>query len=470
MPTPKPPKRRLRRNRKGEGMGGFLKYPTFAAMSLLALSGCGVLNNDDEQLFGQRFGTRVPLSESLPNEAGEFPVVTDEGADAARDISLGAAQSLSAWSQRGANAQNLIPHAALAAAPTEIWAVDIGQGNTRRNRITADPVAADGRIFTLDALGQATAVSTSGAVLWRTDLTAGFDRGGGISGGGLAVSGQTVFATTGYGELVALDVESGAVRWRQRLNAGLGTPTVSGGVVYIVGSDAAAWAVEAGNGRIRWNLPASPSGASLAGGAAPAISDRSVIFPFGSGELVSALSQSGVRVWGTTVAGARRGVAYNNLNDITGDPVIQGGTLYAGNQSGRVVALEVASGERLWTATEGAYSPILTAGDSLFFVSDRNELLRIERASGARIWGTELPLFVNDRVVRRRAVFTHFGPILAGGRLVVASGDGAIRLFDPTDGGAVGELSLRSGAASNPIVMGDTLYVVSTDGRLHAYR
>ena len=450
-------------------MGGVLRTPGLAALALLTLSACGALDRE-EPLFGQRFGTRVPLSESLPNADGEFPVITGEAADAPREIALAAPQSLSAWPQRGANAQNLMPHAALGAAPAEIWAVDIGQGNSRRTRITADPVAGDGRIFTLDAQVQLAAVSTAGAVLWRTDLTAGFDRGGGISGGGLALDGESVFATTGYGELIALDAASGAIRWRQRLDAGLGTPTVAGDVVYVVGSDGAAWAIEAANGRIRWNLPASPGGASLAGGAAPAISDRSVIFPFGSGELVSALRESGVRVWGTSVAGARRGVAYNNLSDITADPVIRNGRLFAGNQSGRVVALEAVSGERLWTATEGAYSPILIAGGSLFFVSDRNELLRLEEDTGARIWGSELPLFVNERVSRRRAVFTHFGPILAGGRLVVASGDGVIRLFDPVDGRETGQLAVRGGAAANPIVMNGVLYVVSEDGRLHAYR
>lgn len=450
-------------------MAGLRKTQTLAVLAALTLSACGVFDRE-EQLPGQRFDTRLPLSESLPNADGEFPVVTDDVANIAQEISLAAPQSLAAWPQRGSNAQNLIPHAALSAAPTQLWAVDIGQGNGRRGIITADPVAADGRIFALDALGQLTAVSSAGAVLWRADLTAGFDRGGGLSGGGLALSGETIFATTGYGELVALDVASGAVRWRQRLNASLGTPTVSGALVYAVGSDGAAWAIEAGNGRIRWNLPATITGASLIGGAAPAISDRAVIFPFGSGELVSALRESGVRVWGTSVAGSRRGVAYNNLAEITGDPVVRGGTLYAGNQSGRVVALNASSGERIWSASEGAYSPILPAGGSLFFVSDRNELLRLDEATGERVWGTELPLFVNNRVTRRRAVFTHFGPILAGGRLIVASGDGMIRLFDPTDGAEVGQVGLRGGAASNPIVMSDTLYVVSEDGRLHAYR
>lgn len=150
--------------------------------------------------------------------------------------------------------------------------------------------------------------------------------------------------------------------------------------------------------------------------------------------------------------------------------MIVGNTLYAGNQSGRVVAMEASSGERLWTAQDGAYSPVLPAGDSIFFVSDRNELIRLDADTGERIWGTELPLYVNDRERRRQAVFTHYGPILAGGRLVVASGDGDIRFFDPESGAELSRVAIRGGAAAHPIVVNGTLYVVSGDGRLHAFR
>lgn len=453
-------------------MGGVGNLRALAVLSFaaLALSGCLNIVDREQILPGQRFDTRVSLSGTQANEDGEFPVLTEEVVDAARPISLPRAQELDAWPQRGSNAAGLSPHAALDSGLSEAWSVDIGTGNSRRARLTADPVGADGRIFVMDAYGQVTALTSAGAVLWQADLTAGFDRGGGISGGGLALSGDQVFATTGYGEIVALDVETGSETWRQRVDAGLGTPTVTGGVVYVVSRDSAAWAIDAGSGRVRWNLPASPAGAQLAGGAAPSVANRSVIFPFGSGELVAALRQSGVRVWGTAVAGARAGVAYNSLNDITGDPVYSRGVIYAGNQSGRVVALQAASGTRLWTAEEGAYSPVLVAGGSLFFVSDRNELIRLEADTGTRIWGSALPLFVNERVTRRRAIYTNYGPILAGGALYVASGEGEIRSFDPESGAQIGAIGIRGGAASNPIVMDGTMYVLSGAGRLHAYR
>jgi outer membrane protein assembly factor BamB len=450
--------------RRADGMCRPVARPlALAALAATLLAGCA---GREAILPGERFDTRVPLVETLGGAASDEAQV-----DGPQPISLPAAVSTASWPQRGFDAQNRKPHVALRASPAEAWTANIGQGNSRRNRLTADPVAGGGRVFTLDADAGLRAHSiSSGQTLWTADLTAGFDRGGNVSGGGLALSGDTLYATTGYGELIAVDPASGGIRWRQRLGAGLGAPTVAGGTVYVVSRDNTAWAISADIGRIQWELPSAPAQALLAGGASPAVADGTVIFPFGTGELVAVRRDTGVRTWGTAVAGGRQGVAYANINDITADPVVVGGTVYAGNQSGRVVALDAASGERRWTATEGAYSPVLAAGGSLFFVSDRNELIRLDAATGERVWGTELPLYVRERERRRRAVFTHYGPVLANGRLVIASGDGQVRFFDPVSGAQAGALSLRGGAASHPIVAGDTLMVVTRNGRLVAYR
>ena len=436
-------------------------------MGVLALAAC----ERESILSGERFDTRTPLAATRPGPDGRAPASGGAVADGARAITLPAAMRIESWSSRGFDAQNRLPHAALSANPVEIWAADIGQGNTRRNRIATDPVAGNGAVFTIDAAAELRASSLeTGAALWTASLIPDFDRGGNASGGGLALAGGRVFATTPYGEVLALDAATGAVVWRQRLGTVLGAPSVSGGLVYVVGRNSEAWAIAAEDGRLRWRIPSTDAPAVLVGGAAPAVADGRVVFPFPSGELASVFAQTGVTIWNSFVVGSRLGTAYATLNDITSDPVVIGGTIYAGNQSGRVVAIDTRSGRTLWQASEGAYSPVLVAGGSVFFVSDRNELIRLDADSGARIWGSELPLFEANRERRRKAVFGHYGPILAGGRLVVASGDGVIRLFAPDTGALSGTLALRGGAASHPIVVGDTLLVVSTEGRLHAYR
>jgi hypothetical protein len=60
--------------------------------------------------------------------------------------------------------------------------------------------------------------------------------------------------------------------------------------------------------------------------------------------------------------------------------------------------------------------------------------------------------------------------VLAGGRLIVATSDGALRQFDPAMGAALGDVALPEGAASAPVVAGSTLYIVTEDGRLNAFR
>ncbi|PWK62791.1 PQQ-like beta-propeller repeat protein [Roseicyclus mahoneyensis] len=453
-----------------EGRTAAQRIARIAALGVLSVMGLAACERDTV-LPGERFGTRTALEATLPGPDGRAAASDVASTDAARSISLPAPTRLADWPSRGYSVINQLPHAALSANPVEVWAAPIGAGNTRRNRIATDPVAGNGLVYTIDsgAQLQATALA-NGAPAWIASLVPDFDRGSNNSGGGLALAGNRLYATTPYGEVVALDAATGAVIWRQRLGVVLGAPTVSGGLVYVVGRNSEAWAIEADDGRLRWRIPSSEAPSVLVGGAAPAVADDRVVFPFPSGEIVAAFPNTGVTLWNSFVAGGRLGTAYAGFNDITSDPVIIGGTIYAGNQSGRVVAMNARTGTRLWTATEGAYSPMVVAGGAVFFVSDRNELMRLDASDGSRVWGTELPFYQANRARRRDEVFTHYGPILAGGRLVVASGDGLIRLFSPESGALVGSLELRGGAASHPIVVGDTLLVVSEDGRLHAYR
>ena len=81
-----------------------------------------------------------------------------------------------------------------------------------------------------------------------------------------------------------------------------------------------------------------------------------------------------------------------------------------------------------------------------------------------------MPNFTKNNVNRRAKVFAHYGPILAGDRLVVASSDGKIRRFNPANGELISVLKMPSGAASAPVVVDGTLYVLSTNGDLLAFR
>ena len=276
-------------------------------------------------------------------------------------------------------------------------------------------------------------------------------------------------ADKGVGQ--ALQAATGDVLWTQKLDsASTGAPTAADGVVYVVTRNSIGWALDAGTGRILWQVLGTTSESGVTGGPAPAIAGSQVIFPLPSGQIVAAIIGPGTQTWAASVAGERRGRAFSRFSDISGDPVVADGVVYVGNHSGRAAAFEAATGQRVWRANEGAVSPVWVAGGSVFLASDENRLIRLDAATGETIWAVDLPFFTKDRLRRRKATFAHYGPVLAGGRLLVASDDSVLRHFDPTSGALIGQTELPDGAARNPVIANGTLYIVTENGELHALR
>lgn len=388
-----------------------------------------------------------------------------------KPIRLVGAVNNASWTGRIGSPATRVPNAALGAAPVRIWSAKIGSGNERKQRLTADPVVAENRVFTMDSEGTLSAFSTAGEIIWQRNLTPAGDKSKDAAGGGLAFGDGKLFVTTGFGRLEAVDPATGEPLWEQKLGAiGSGSPAVYGKLVYLVSGDERGWALNTDTGKIAWQVNSIPAVTNVQSPAAPAINDQMAIFPFGSGELQATFRRGGLRLWGAGVAGERLGRAINKVGDISGDPVLDGKVVYASNHSGRLVALDADTGERIWTAEQGAVSPTFPAGGSLFLVNDRNQVVRVDARTGEAIWAVDLPLFQSRKPKRQAAIYSHYGPIVAGGRVVVASSDGVLRSFDPTSGEIVHQTEIPGGASSNPVVAGGVLYVVGGKGQLHAFR
>ena len=413
----------------------------------------------------------------LPGDREDIPEIAafsqdpDPDDNRSQSISLPSQTSNSSWPQGFGTAANRVGNAAMRSAPVLAWAVDIGDGDDRKHRITAAPVVGGGRVYTLDSRDRVTALSPSGAVLWSVHARPASDGENDATGGGLAYADNTLYVSLGYGVLVALDASTGGTRWTQKLDAtGSGKPLIAGDLVYLVAGDDTGWAVERSNGRIRWQIDATESVANVLGAPAPALANDLVVFAFGSGDIIGAFRQGGLRRWSSTVAGQRPGRAASRIGDVTGAPVVSGNTIYVGNASGRIAALDAATGERQWTSPFGAVTPVWPVSGNLFALTDSNQLVRMNASDGSPVWAVDLSLYVKDKPLRRGPIYAHYGPILAGSRIWTASNDGFLRAFSPTDGTLLHQVEVPSGATTDPVVAGNTLYVVGTKGQLFAFR
>ena len=433
------------------------------AVLYIGLLGLGVgCSNSDPRLQGER--------ELLD---GTVFVETDARflAEDLPDLRLPSPQPVPAWTHQGGNAQHIAAHAELPSELTLSWSRRIGAGDGKRHQISAAPVAQGGQVYTLDSQSMVTAIDETGTILWQSELGKSSDALKDASGGGLAVGGTQLFVTTGFGTVVALDTASGAELWTQDLASyGGASPTVYDDLLYIAARDGAAWAIDTSNGRIKWQVAGPTVAASHTGGPGPAVSDKYAVFPFGTGDVLASFRKGGLRSWSSGLSGARLGLASTQVRDLTGQPVIEGSSVYLASSAGRMAAVDLNTGLRIWTAKQGSQGHILVAGGAVFAVSDAGNLIRLSKDDGALIWSTPLPNFTKKSVKSRAKIHAHYGPILAGGRLILASSDGLIRQFNPADGTLITTVDLPSGAASAPIVVNGTLYVLSTKGDLLAFR
>lgn len=439
-----------------------------------AMTGC---SEQEKILKGERIDVRVPLSESIDRVSGpDAQTVTysdlQKRGYTALPIALPVMQNVLFWPQLNGGPDHRLQHPAIASQPKRLWSVDIGKGNTSDRRITATPVAAEGFIFTMDSQSRLSATSNRGQPIWSRSLVPPFEQTDDTSGGGLAYDNGILFATTGFGYLYAVQASTGSQLWSQKFDAPASfAPTVIDDRVLVVTQDGQAWALDRDSGRVYQNWQSIRGSASVALGSTPAVDGKTAIIPFPSGEIMATDYESGQVAWKETIGGARDTSARSTLRSITSAPVIDGKRVYAGNHAGKMAALDFDTGAVLWTASESSYSPVWPVGGSVFVVSDAGELVRLSAKSGQRIWGVPLPKLKRRSFFRGpKGVYSNYGPILAGGRLVVASGDGKLRFFEPRSGRLLSVVEMRSGAAVAPIIVRGVLYIVDESGTLNAYR
>ena len=354
---------------------------------------------------------------------------------------------------------------------SEIWSVSIGKGDSRKKRLVTDPVFFENKIFTLDANSIASAFDANGKLLWKKDLTPPGEKSGEIFGGGLTIGQNQLFITLSYGFVLSLDPLTGEKKWSQRLSsAGNTVPVFDDGLVYLVSGDSKAWAISANNGRVKWKIDAIGNDTNLISNNAPATSKKYAVFGFGNGEIYTTFKKGGYVLWSSSLSGRNDGRVISAIDDIVASPVIVGRNVFVADGSGKVVSLKVESGERNWTAPFGSSGNLWVAGKSLFFISNTNHLVRLKIKTGDAVWMTELPSFSKKRFGGSKKIIRHYGPIIAGNQIVLASSDGFIRFYNPETGEQITELKIKNGATTNPIVVDKTLYLITQDGNLRAFR
>ena len=428
----------------------------------LAASGCGV--------FKKGKGPSTPvLGQRVAVLTGEGDVAIDPEL-ANTPMTLPAATANTEWTQSGGNATKSMGHLALGNTPARAFMIQAGRGSSLTARLGAAPIVAGGRIFTIDTLGAVRAFDAqSGGQVWSSQTPTEKGNQASLYGGGIAYDKGRIYATNGLGFVAALDERNGGIVWQVRPGGPLrGAPSVSGDAIYVMSQDNQIYSLKQADGTTNWSESAALEVAGVFGSASPAIGQGTVVAGFSSGELNAYRYENGRQVWSDTLQRTSIRTSVSSLSDVDADPVIDGGQVFAVGQGGRMVALDLITGQRQWELNLAGISTPWVAGDWVFVVTDDAKLICISRQNGHIRWINQLPQFAKAK--SKKGEIDYSGPVLAGNRLIVTGSNGALIYVDPTTGSFQSQSSLGAGVSLRPIVANSTLYVLDNRARLHAFR
>ncbi len=373
------------------------------------------------------------------------------------------------WPQAGGTPSHVMQHVALDGALRKTWSSSIGDGGSRYGAVLSQPVVEGGRVFALDARDVVIALDAkSGSEEWRYDLKPGTELGHAY-GGGVAAAGDRVYVTTGYAQVLALDAATGKEVWRQQVTAPVrGAPTVADGRVFAVTVDNELEVMSADDGHRLWTHNGIPETAGLLGAANPAVEGDIVVVPYSSGEIFALRVENGRPLWTDNLATARPLGALSTIADIRGRPVIDRGRVYAVSHSGRMVAIDLRTGDRVWEQDIGGTHGPWIAGDYIYVLSNDVDLMCLTRQDGRVRWVAELPRYENPK--KKRDPVSWAGPVLAGDRLIVVASTGDAISLSPYTGRALGRVEFPDGVFLDPIVANNTLFVLTDEADLIALK
>lgn len=372
------------------------------------------------------------------------------------------------WPQPGGNPAHVMGQLQTAPVLNLAWRAPIGAGGGFRRKITAQPVVAGGRVYAMDSNAVVSAFDLrSGARRWRTETKAKKDRSSNV-GGGIAIEAGVLVASTGRGDVLALDAATGATKWRRQLGVpARSSPTIAEGRIFVVTIEQQILALSGSDGATLWSHQASTAPTTVLGEPAPAYANGLVVAGFGSGDLLALRAETGGIAWTDSIAAVGGRGSMADISAISAMPVIAGNRAFAIGEGGLLVALDLPTGRRLWEhEVAGSQTPWI-AGDWMFVVTMDSRVAAISIADGAVAWVRSLPRYKNAKEQKDPIIW--FGPVLAAERLVFAGSDQRAIAMSPYDGRILGERRLPENAAVAPMVAAGTLLIVTADGSLLAY-
>lgn len=352
--------------------------------------------------------------------------------------------------------------------PKVLWSNDVGSGvDYYFSRIK--PVVAYGKVFSASRDGEAMAFDQeTGKQVWLTDVSdikskRGFfeSKKSALLNGGPVAGINKVFLGTENGEIYALEADTGALAWQNKIKGEvITTPAIDAGILVVNSASGVLKAFNASNGEEQWKVEQDVPALTLRGLSAPVIASGGVLVGTANGGVTVYILEKGQQGWTAEVGESSGTTELERIVDVDSEPLVFGDKVYAISARGNLVALDLRSGRVLWKRQYSSYQELAISGNTIFLTDVKGHVYAVDRNNGLERW-SQLAL-TNRRVT---------GPAVVGQYVIVGDFEGYLHWLNQETGEIVARYQVdSSGLYSAPTVENDIIYSQSRDGELNVIK
>lgn len=350
-----------------------------------------------------------------------------------------------------------------------LWKSSVGDG-AAESGVRMRPAVADGVLYAASTDGKIRAFdANTGKTLWSKSTRQHGWFGWGDAkredarfSGGPGVAGDLLAIGTLDGHVYGMNAKDGERRWVAEVSSEVITaPAIVGEFVVVRCNDGRVYGIDAKTGERRWVYDQSQVPLlSLRGNGRLLVANGVVFFGSDAGKLVAVRLDNGEKLWEQTLASGEGRTEIDRLADADGALVLDGTSLYGAAYHGQLTSIDGPSGRPLWNHAFSTFTSLDVHGNAIYGADDQSQVYAFDKASGASIWKQD--------ALKYRWVT---GPAAQGNYAVVGDLDGHIHWLNASDGSiAARERLSKKAIRAQPLVVGDTVYVEDVEGHIGAYR
>jgi len=352
---------------------------------------------------------------------------------------------------------------------TKLWTTSVGDG-AGDSGVRLRPAFADGVLYACSTDGKIAAIdATSGKTLWsKSSRTKGWfgwgdkKRADALYAGGPMVSGDLLVVGTLDGHVYGINAKDGSPRWESVVNSEvISSPVISGNLVIARTQDGRLYGFDSATGERRWvydqdTVPL----LSLRGNGPLLVANGVVFYGNDAGKLVALRLDNGEKLWEQTLASGEGRTEIDRLADADGSILLSGTTLFGAAYHGNLSAIDGPSGRPLWGRPFSTFTSLDVTDTAVYGVNDESQVWAFDKNGGSDMWK-------NDSLKYRWLT----GPAVLGNYVVVGDLEGYVHFLQTGDGAlAARERLSKKAIRAQPLVVGDIVYVEDVKGRIGAYR